>query len=236
MPYAPPFFLMMMKRITVPSLALYSKRCKWPSSTWLNGIVATPSLSEYASGGERVGCWLIAATPKVSVAVTPIIATTLHAAAAIARRRNALCLRTVAALTSAASRFAETGIRKPATTEATAGIRNINAWAIIKPDLLLISQASITNAMCGNRSVRACMICSRPVRCCISWITSTTSTADRNAGRTAVERIVRKIAAMTADAMIPSTKPSARSSISDVKIGSPGSTQMVSCRITSGSA
>ena len=113
----------------------------------------------------------------------------------------------MAALTSAASRFAETGIRKPATTEATAGIRNMNAWAIIKPDLLLISQASITNAMCGNRSVRACMICSRPVRCCISWITSTTSTADRNAGRTAVERIVRKIsAAMTADAPMPSSE------------------------------
>ena len=75
-----------------------------------------------------------------------------------------------------------------------------------------------------------------PVRCRTNRITSTARTAAVNEARTAVERIVRKIAATIIDMARPSAKPSARSSMSDVKIGSPGSTQMVSCRITSGSA
>ena len=57
-----------------------------------------------------------------------------------------------------------------------------------------------------------------------------------NDQRTAVERIVRKTsAAMTATAA-PKAKPSARNSMSEVKMGSPGSTKIVSRRITSGSA
>ena len=57
-----------------------------------------------------------------------------------------------------------------------------------------------------------------------------------NAQRTAVVRIVRKMAATIMDMATPSRKPRARSSMAEVNAVSPGATQMVSCRITSGSA
>ena len=62
------------------------------------------------------------------------------------------------------------------------------------------------------------------------------ATATVNAQRTAVVRIVRKMAATIMDMATPSRKPRARSSMVEVNAVSPGSTQMVSCRITSGSA
>ena len=62
------------------------------------------------------------------------------------------------------------------------------------------------------------------------------STAVVNDQRTAVERIVRKMQAAMIAVAAPSAKPSARSSISEVKTGSPGSTKIVRRRITSGSA
>ena len=62
------------------------------------------------------------------------------------------------------------------------------------------------------------------------------ATATVNAQRTAVVRIVRKMAATIMDMATPSRKPRARSSMAEVNAVSPGSTQMASCRITSGSA
>ena len=62
------------------------------------------------------------------------------------------------------------------------------------------------------------------------------ATATVNAQRTAVVRIVRKMAATIMDMATPSRKPRARSSMAEVNAVSSGSTQMVSCRITSGSA
>ena len=62
------------------------------------------------------------------------------------------------------------------------------------------------------------------------------ATATVNAQRTAVVRIVRKMAATIMDMATPSRKPRARSSMAEVNAVSPGSTQMVSCGITSGSA
>ena len=162
--------------------------------------------------------------------MTPIMATRLQTAEATARRRNALCLRPMASFAPVS------GMRKPATTEATAGIRNTNAWAMIIQSLWLIDQARATNPVWPIGKPRACRICMTPVRCRTNRIASTASTAAVNEARTAVERIVRKIAATMIDMARPSAKPSARSNMSDVKIGSPGSTQMVSCRITSGSA
>ena len=128
------------------------------------------------------------------------------------------------------------GMRKPATTEATEGIRNTNACAMIIQLLWLIDQASATKPVCPIGKPRACRICISPVRCWTNRIAITARTAMVNDSRTAVERIVRKIAATMIDMVRPSAKPSARSSISEVKIGAPGSTQIVSCRITSGRA
>ena len=174
-------------------------------------------------------CW-VAATPTVRVSVTPIIATRLHTAEATARRRNALCLRPMASFAPVS------GMRKPATTEATAGIRNTNACAMIIQLLWLIDHARATKAVWPIGKPCACRICMTPVRCWMKRITITARTAAVNEARTAVERSVRKMAATIIDMARPSAKPSARNSMSEVKIGSPGSTQMVSCRITSGSA
>ena len=79
-------------------------------------------------------------------------------------------------------------------------------------------------------------ICARSVKCCANSSATNSSTAVVNDQRTAVERIVRKISAAMIATAAPKAKPSARNSMSEVKMGSPGSTKIVSRRITSGSA
>ena len=68
--------------------------------------------------------FFVCATPYVSANVMPIIATRLHAPAAFARRRNAICDRTMAS-------FAPSGlILKPITMLATTGMMNTNTMAM----------------------------------------------------------------------------------------------------------
>lgn len=79
-------------------------------------------------------------------------------------------------------------------------------------------------------------ICARSVKCETNSSAISSSTAVVNDQRIAVERIVRKINAATIAVAAPNAKPSARRSISEVKIGSPGSTKIVKRKITSGNA
>ena len=81
-----------------------------------------------------------------------------------------------------------------------------------------------------------CRICARSVKCVAKSSAICSNAARVNDQCGVVERMVRKMHAATIAVAAPRAKPRARSNISEVKTGSPGSTKMVSLRMTSGSA
>ncbi len=74
------------------------------------------------------------------------------------------------------------------------------------------------------------------MKCDMNSNATSSNAAMVNDQRTAVERMVRMISAATTAVAAPNANPNARSSMDEVNIGSPGSTKIVSFRITSGNA